>query len=207
MIMKLFLKYRLFSVALLLPVLFGMAGCAMSSGAGASQTLRQKAEARDDYEWSIVEYPQTEGKKMKVELPFELEKDNTEEGVGGWRADSYSHYDDDKLFSVEMVHVSGLRPEREFDMEGFLKARFVDPEGLKVTVKDRGIRTVNGLKMTYLDVRLLDEENGSQRPARLLNLGFFGGEGECWAISYFAYEGDLEGQMNIERSIKSIKLE
>lgn len=205
--MKLFLKYRVFSVALLLPVLLGMAGCAMSSDESASHILSQKAEAGDGYEWHTVEYAQTDGKKMKVELPFDLAKDDTEEGVGGWRADSYSHYDDDRFFSVEMVHVSGLRPEREFDMEGFLKASFVDPEGLKVTVKDKGTRTVHGLKMNYLDVRLLDEENGSQRPARLLNIGFFGGEGECWAISYFAYEDDLEGQMNIERSIKSIKLD
>ena len=198
---------RLLSVVLLKTGIMGMAGCGRHADADESHLLGKKAESGDGYELRTVEYAQTDGKKMKVELPFELEKDNTEEGVSGWREDSYSHYDYDRFLSVEMVHVSGLRPGRVFDMEGFLKVSFVDPEGLKVTVKDRGTRVVNGLKMTYLDVQLLDEENGSQRPARLLNLGFFGGEGEFWAISYFAYEDDKLGQKMIEKSIESIKVE
>ena len=150
---------RLLSVVLLITGIMGMAGCGRHSDADESHLLGKKAESGDGYELRTVEYAQTDGKKMKVELPFELEKDNTEEGVSGWREDSYSHYDYDRFLSVEMVHVSGLRPGRVFDMEGFLKVSFVDPEGLKVTVKDRGTRVVNGLKMTYLDVQLLDEED------------------------------------------------
>lgn len=65
---------RLLSVVLLITGIMGMAGCGRHSDADESHLLGKKAESGDGYELRTVEYAQTDGKKMKVELPLNWKK-------------------------------------------------------------------------------------------------------------------------------------
>lgn len=184
-------------------------------GAGCNREAQEKSilpsfeEVQAGYVWKEQEFSQADGKKLILELPFQLEKEETLQPNTIEKLESYSYYDDKNYISAELVHGIGMPKEmaENFDVEGFLKASFVDAEGLQVKVKDRGRKQVGDREMTYLDVQLLDKESDSTTPARLMNVGFFGGEGEFWAVSWFAYEDDPAGQRMIERSLESIRVE
>ena len=193
---------KLVFILLVVMALF-LPGC---SGNNKSQEITTSSNEQIKKDgWRSIELPQKDGKKLYVDLPFNLKdcgdfKINNEINKDIKSAKWYRHEDDKINVSVDWALVGNNDFKINFDIKTFM-VDFDDAEQLNAKMKILEDKYINGRKVTYAKI-VIDEDNN---PQIIECIGIDGGN-EYWTIMYTYIEGNREMEKMVKRSIESIAI-
>lgn len=189
---------------------FGMTGCKSEAGM-ANDVEGKEVAGLPGGSWRTVMLPVDEGRKVFMELPFDMgEPYELEPWPGQWlrKLENYLN-DDDELLGIEFFHGSGIDPQKKikFDLQTIMVLGEIE-EGrnfnLKVVPKKIETRKVDGVEVTYADLRLADAESDVSNEVRVECLAFCPNEDEYWLMK-FSYEAwNTHIHEVVERAINSL---
>ena len=193
---------KLVFILLVVMALF-VPGCAGNNKSQEITTSSNEQIQKDG--WQSIELPQKDGKKLYIDLPFNLEdcgdfKINNEINKDIKNAKWYRHEDDKINVSVDWALVANDDFKINFDIKTFM-VDFDDAEQLNAKMKILEDKYINGRKVTYAKI-VIDEDNN---PQIIECIGIDGGN-EYWTIMYTYIEGNREMEKMVKRSMESIAI-
>lgn len=176
------------------------AGCSASIGTSGVHVNYGNEKASPS--WQTVKYDQYDGRKLSMELPYELKEDKAcfindpnisrqeyydNNDVGIWTSVYHLCFDDPKWEVDFGMKSFGLNLDKDYNPE----------------LKKMEKRTINGREVIYGEINMV---NPSNEKLMVKCLGF-DMDSEYWIIRYVYRESDKEAREIVDRSMKSITIQ
>lgn len=151
--------------------------------------------------WKTITFTQNSGRKLSLDLPFELNDNGDFESDDIVRNAEWHRYEDDNIFvSVDHCRFFDAKSKINFNLQTFM-ADFVNYEKMHPALQKIETRIINGKEMTYAEIQA--EDNGRRK---IECLGMDSGK-ESWTIVYVYRNDDTAMQKLVEKSMATVSLQ